>query len=513
MLGIRPLAPLLTTLALAALAPAAAAPAAHAADAAARAASCDALSGGTVNARDLLPFAQIPEAGSLAQWPAAPAGLLPARVFLRSTTETFNARYAFATRGGEIYVEPVAGGGDGWRRLPLPECFAGRVAGISADDDELVAIDADRRVFTLDNALKGPDLFNWSRRWGPPLWSGPGRTLPGGVVTWAWSVISPAEDQTWHDTAGNAHAVGDYKDSHIWALRSGGQRLTLLDPWLPDDDSYEMCGPHRGRFRAVNMSASGSTVFVIGRDGDLFTRLYDFDISGSNPIFFDYTYERQRSGDASAAIQLPSPPWVQQPKVPGRITSAISIEKQGVGGVHRTLRVEGLDKAGRRGYWEKDIVATKASAWRFHRTGQPLQGRRLENPQRDSSRERLGGGESLRFAGTTPELSVEVENFAVHCSPSVLKLSAGGGRTVALRLHSVDGLRQAPRATGLDAKPREQYGAIEVPPAVLAHLREQPAAVRAFIRTALNGRRFTKVTLQVTTRALTIDALGWRLSR
>lgn len=48
---------------------------------------------------------------------------------------------------------------------------------------------------------------------------------------------------------------------------------------------------------------------------------------------------------------------------------------------------------------------------------------------------------------------------------------------------------------------------------MLARLREQPAAVRAFIRTALNGRRFTKVTLQVTTRALTIDALGWRLSR
>ena len=115
---------------------------------------------------------------------------------------------------------PHAGGDAvGWREVPLPDCLAGRVASISADDDELVAIDADRRVFTMDNALKGPALFNWSRRWGLPFWNGPGRTLPTGVLAWAWSVLSPAEDRTWTDSAGNAHAVGADKVSHIWALR------------------------------------------------------------------------------------------------------------------------------------------------------------------------------------------------------------------------------------------------------------------------------------------------------
>src|SRR6478609_891141 len=114
--------------------------------------SCDALAGGTVNAVDAVPWAQIPEAGSLTQWPAAPAGLLPARVTLRDATESFNQRYQFASRGGQIYVAERAGAGAraDWRTLPLPDCFAGRVASISADDDELVAIDRDRRIFTMD---------------------------------------------------------------------------------------------------------------------------------------------------------------------------------------------------------------------------------------------------------------------------------------------------------------------------------------------------------------------------
>jgi hypothetical protein len=513
----RAIVPVLSALAVGL--PAAALPASAAAASAAAAAapkSCDALSGGTVNDVDAIPFAQIPEAGSLTQWPAAPARLLPGQVFLRGATESFNGRYQFATRAGQIYVAPRGGGGAGWRRMPLPDCFAGRVATISADDDELIAVDADRRVFTMDNALKGPDLFNWTRRWGPPFWAGPGRTLPGGAIAWSWSVLSPAEDVTWSDTAGNAHAVGERKVSHIWALRGGGRRLTFMDPWLPDDESYELCSPQRGRFRSVNLSTSGSTIFVIGRDGDMFTRLYDFDISGSDAIFFRYAYDRQpkaAAGEPEAPIQLPSPPWVHQPKVPGAITSAISVEKTGRGAVHRILRVEGLDRRGRSGYWQKDVIATRSSAWRFHPTGLPLQGRRLRNPRGDSSRRGLAPAAGLRFAGRVGALRVEVDGFDLRCSPSVLRLTAAGARPVELRLHNIDGLRQSPRATDLDETLREQYGAIEVPAAVLAKLGAQPAAVQALIRDVLHGGRFTRTGLRVTASALTFPELGWELRR
>src|ERR1700754_2744719 len=107
-----------------------------------------------------------------------------------------------------------------------------------------------------------------------------------------------------------------------------------------------MCGPYRGRFKAVNLSASGSEIFVIGARGDMFTRLYDFDISGHDPVFFQYAYDNQRGRGDGAPIQLPAEPWKRQPKIPGTITSQISIHKVGRDSVHRILRVEGANRLG-----------------------------------------------------------------------------------------------------------------------------------------------------------------------
>ena len=91
--------------------------------------------------------------------------------------------------------------------MPLPLCFDGRVASISLDDDELIALDTSRRIYTMDNALKDPTAFNWTNRWGTPFWTGPGYTLPA-TMAWSWSVISPLEDKNWTDPAGNRTAVG-----------------------------------------------------------------------------------------------------------------------------------------------------------------------------------------------------------------------------------------------------------------------------------------------------------------
>src|SRR5207237_459682 len=82
------------------------------------------------------------------------------------------------------------GGSDrGWHQLQLPLCFDGRVASIAVDDDELIALDRSRRIFTMDNALKDASLFNWTSRWGTPFWTGPGYQLPDGIVAWSWSVV------------------------------------------------------------------------------------------------------------------------------------------------------------------------------------------------------------------------------------------------------------------------------------------------------------------------------------
>lgn len=453
----------------------------------AREQSCKALTASTVGIPD-----QVAADGTAdlpASWPAAPTGLLPERVLLRSATETFNRLYAFATRAGEIYVRRLDRDGP-WRRMPLPACFTGRVASISADDDELIALDTGQHIYTMDNALKDATLFSWSGRWGTPFWTGPGYALPGGVLAWSWSVVSPVEDRTWTDPAGNRTPIGSGKVSHIWGLRDGGRRLTFWDPWLPLDESYEMCGPHRGRFRALNLSASGSHVFVVGAHGDLFTRLYDFDISGHDPVFFSYSYEDQRGRGDGSPIQLPAEPWRRQPKIPGRITAAISIHKTGVGAIHGILRVEGLGDGGRTGYWERDLAAPASDAWVFHPTGRPLTRPLLDAPEGDTSLLDLGPSEEARYALSAGGTTAELRDFSTYCSPARLHVREADGTTRELLLHHVDGLRQQVRGRGLDDVPRTQPGAIEGPPGT-----------------------FEPVTVRATRDAITIDERGWTFAR
>jgi hypothetical protein len=447
--------------------------------------SCRALQGGTAGAPDQVPAE--PAGGIPPSWPEAPAGLLPERVFMRTATETFNRLYEFATRAGTIYGRERGTEGP-WRELPLPPCFAGRVESISLDDDELIALDSARRVFTMDNALKDPSSFNWTARWGTPFWAGSGYALPDDVRAWSWSVVSPLEDETWTDPAGNRTEIGAGKVSHIWGLRAGAQRLTFWDPWLPPDESYEMCGPHRGRFKAVNLSASGSYVFVVGRRGDLFTRLYDFDISGHDPVFFRYSYEDQTGAGDGAPIQLPAERWTEQPKIRGAITSNISVHKVGPDTIHRILRVEGA-RNGRTGYWQRDVADPRAAGWRFHPTGLPLARRRLDNPRADTSARGLGPSENRRYRLRTNGMTATLLNFNVYCSPARLRIRERG-ETRVLRLHHVDGLRQRARARGLDDVPRTQYGALEEP-----------------------GKRFTEVTVQATRSEIRIEELGWTFHR
>ena len=402
--------------------------------------SCRALASSSAGLPDQ--FAAEGDSGALDALPPAPDGLLPPDIHLRGEQDTFNRRYAFATRNGTIYAQRREGANRTWHELQLPPCFAGRVESISVDDDELIALDASRRIFTMDGALKDTSGFNWTSRWGTPFWAGPGYQLPPNVIAWSWSVISPVEDQTWTDPAGNHTAVGGGKVSHIWGLRDGGQRLTFWDPWLALDESYEMCGPLRGRFKAVNLSSSGSFVFVVGPNGDLFTRLYDFDISGHDPLFFSYSYEDQRGKGDGAPIQLPAAQWVRQPKIRGRITSAISIHKVGTAAVHRTLRVEGLDSSGNTGYWEKDVTER---AWTFHRTDRPLSAKRLHNPRKDTSKRGMGKPEDRRYVLKAPNFRAELANFNVVLLPRPPARPAQG-RPQVVRPRAAQRRRPAPAA-------------------------------------------------------------------
>ncbi|MFE4458458.1 hypothetical protein ACFROC_14000 [Nocardia tengchongensis] len=456
----------------------------------------------------------------LEAFPAAEIAL-PDRVLFRTTAETFNRRWAFAARDGSIYVKPLTAQG-GWRALPLPGCLAGRVAGVSADDDELMAIDLDGRFFTMDRILSAPKDWNWSSRYGTPLWTGPGNTLPAGTVAWTWSVLSPNEDHVWRDTAGNDHSVGGAKVSHVYALTDDGHRIHYVDPWLPLDHSYEMSTPAQGRFRAVALSTSGSTTLVVNRFGDLYTRLYDFDISGADKVFFRYSYEDQRGrpeapdmltervDDHYAAIQLPAPDWNRQPKIPGRITDRVSVHKTGIGSAARELRVEGVAD-GHTGYWVKDLTADH---WDFVPTDEPLVGRILDNTPTDHSVDETVAVSPYTYAGRTAAgVGVRIESFDLAVSPTPLHLEFADGSRLDLTLHTVDALRQTVQPAGITDQPRGFDGSIEVPADTLTTLATQPEAVHQFVQTVLGGRRFTETAVRVTANDFAIDALGVTLPR
>ncbi|MFI1241170.1 hypothetical protein [Nocardia salmonicida] len=443
-------------------------------------------------------------AGLAAFTPATVA--LPEQVHLRTTTESFNRRWAFAARDGQVYVKEAAALG-GWRTVALPGCLAGTIAGISADDDEVMMIDHDGRFITMDHALSAPADWNWSSRYGTPLWTGPGNTLPPGASTWSWSVLSPNEDHRWTDIAGNEHPVGGAKVSHVFALTQGGQRIQYVDPWLPVDHSYEMSTPLGGRFQAVALSTSASTSMVVNRYGDFYTRLYDFDISGADKVFFRYSYEDQRGlpeapdmlaeriDPGFAAIQLPAPDWIAQPKVPGEITDRISVHRTGPGSAARELRVEGRD-GGRTGFWHKMLAD---ESWTFVATDQPLSGAALENSPVNRAQETLGPVSPYDYQGVSSQgWTARIQSFDPAVSPTPLRIEFGDGSVVDIVLHTVDGLRQTPQQPGITGQPRFFDGTIEVPQELLAALDTQPPAVRDFVRNTLGGHRFTDTSVDVT---------------
>jgi hypothetical protein len=459
----------------------------------------------------------------------APADL-PAQVFLRTDTETFNRRYQFVLRGGSVWFKSntaVTGIQQPWAAVTMPACLSGTLIGISADDDEMIGIRADGGIYSMDNALKGYAKFNWSSRWGPVFWTGLGYRLPPDYRAWSWTVISPAEDKNWTDPAGNKHPVGNGKVSHIWTLRDGGQHYRFNDPWLPPDGSYEMCGPQRGQFRGVNLSASGSTIFTINRYGDLYTRSFDFDLSGDDSLFFKYSYEDQR-GLSNPVIQLPGFDWLQQPKIPGTITDNISIHKVGVDMDHRILRVEGEDADGHSGYWEKDYHDMDTADWKFTRTDQPLRGTVLDNRPYDSSLDDAGPSEDAGYQRNMSQLAAiaqhphvtgdsdwagELPDFNFYCPPDVLRIWFSPNESLDLILHTTDVIRQTPSVRGFSLIPRLFDGDIEIPADTFAHLATLPAKSQEFIQHYLKGKRFTDITLSGVTGQITFLNFGWQFNK
>lgn len=450
---------------------------------------------------------------------------LPERVDLRDTTQGFNQKVEVALRDGVLYVRHV--GEKQWREMPTPDCLVGSIVGVSVNEDALVVLDADGWIYTMSNLLSSPSRWGWIRAWGGPVWLGQGLQSPTTESgRWSFSLIGTQTDK-WYDTPdGKRQPISLAKVTQVLALSEDGSHLYSMDPWLARDYSYEVGMPLNSRFQAEAVSASGSVILVTNKYGDMYTRLDDFDVKGADPAQFRYEWgedSREPAADAlthrldesTAPIGLPADDWTQQPKIPGDITSRISVHTTGEGSNSRELRVEGTNDAGETGYWHKALTA---DAWEFTATGQPLEGTPLENTPEDRSQDTLAEPSPFSYSGElTSGVSLEVAHFA-YASPKREVTITVGGRSYPLVLHSIDGrlgtmlsMRTLPvdgefgaRPSGLvESVPRNYYGAFEVPEETRAAAQDN-AELAAFLSGYLDNEEFHEVYLRATPSTLEV---------
>ncbi|MBF0363003.1 MAG: hypothetical protein HQK49_18430 [Oligoflexia bacterium] len=164
-----------------------------------------------------------------------------------------------------------------------------------------------------------------------------------------------------------------------YVLSPKGDQIRYIDTGLPGDFSKGFLTPENGKFKADNLSAAGSTIFIIGKDKNgnakMYTYMYDFEIGGSCPGL-TYTYKKKGKGECDsnnkvialeqANRRLPMEPWksVEDITLEGKaaITKNISIHLTGKGDDARELRVEGLNAKGESGFYFKKINESK---WNF----------------------------------------------------------------------------------------------------------------------------------------------------
>ncbi|MDR1302884.1 MAG: hypothetical protein LBK43_10515 [Treponema sp.] len=306
-------------------------------------------------------------------------GIFPEAVYIKTRTQSFNAYHYYMLKDGLIWYKSIDGEQEpvnwtlftktGLPHDPWKITFnkPKKIVAISADADELVALSDEggfyRYGFDLTIAHKSGV---WLDRQGWPSQEQlffDRRT--GSNRSWALGKRN-AHVLYYEDPFGNQHHNGTMEIVTTYVLLEDGQEICYADTGLPPDFSRNYLGPERGTFKAVSLSASASTMFVINEAGEMYTRLADFDTVGCDPMLFKYTYTPYKSDLPGTNYfsnlnewGLPAEEWRPQPSIPltGKavISRHITILQNGQGNEARELRVAGLNESGKTGYWTKAI--------------------------------------------------------------------------------------------------------------------------------------------------------------
>ena len=313
-------------------------------------------------------------------------------VFVKTATETFDHKFYYIIREGKVYFKPIgASHSSCWKEIP----FAKTATYISADGDNLIVLDQNRRVnyaktnaidfhFTEDSWEVTSFKMQWQKDWFNMDLVAPIVNFfkPAGLypMEGARNVAMSHKGDTLYytDTAGKKHPDPFVGVTTVYQLDPSGTRILFADPWLSNHFHNEITGPEEGRFIAESMDASGSTLFLIQRAKDangkeiqkMYTRFADFDSIGANPLL-PATYDRNNTKPLVRI--LPGEDWLEQPSIVlegrARLTKQIAITQTGRGQNQRQLRVEGTDSSGCAGYYHKMIYA---KTWSFERTNHDI---------------------------------------------------------------------------------------------------------------------------------------------
>ena len=376
-------------------------------------------------------------------------GSFPDTVYIKTATQTFNKDYQFCLSDGKIYYKgrrPDKGPVD-WELLEtgLPYSKIARfktpkrVIALAGDVDSILAMDEEGKVYeyyfertTIRRHITWYHIMGFPTKGQLALNRTTGNTR-------AWTAGTRRSEVLWYeDPFGNQHHYGSMGIETYYILNDAGDTIRFTDSGLPADLSRSMLLPERGAFIARNISASGSTVFVINDAGEMYTRLVDFDTMGGDPMFFLYTYKNEKQPyKGSQYISnftewgLPGEDWAKQPEIPlsgkARITRHITILQTGQGNDAREMRVAGLSPEGRSGFYYKNLKDTE---WQF----KEMEMHFAEESYLDTSLDRTSlrrSAQEIAYHGNVSlpeggELGLGIPDFVMSEGDCTLQFTLGG---------------------------------------------------------------------------------------
>ena len=388
-------------------------------------------------------------------------GLFPEHVSIRTMTQSYCLYGEFILSGGRIYYK--APGDEEWslflktglphsskinpfKRFSAPE----KIVEICADGDSLYAFDDEGFLYVCYlNQTELLTPFEWKKQFGFPSDDTLHQT-PEAAKKRAWSMGARRSEVLWYeDIYGNQHHFGTMGLETVYFLSEDGKRIRFTDSGLPQDFSRSIETPLHGTFISENISASASTLFVIGSQGRMFTRLIDFDTMGCDPMFFQYTYDKlpqtMTGSDYLSNYSpwaLPAEDWMEQPKIPlsgeARLTRFISIAQNGLGNEARVLRVAGLDSEGNTGFYYKQL---KDKSWLFA----PVNLFFSDDDFLDYKKSETTGMQEIVLKGyitkngsVMPEIECEINGLGLHSTDDCTVTLRKGNDSYTCRLYLVE---------------------------------------------------------------------------